>query len=91
MASVVTGRSLSPMVKGSRVAPVLDVGFSGRTHRPTTMRDQDGPSPRRLKMRSYSGQRRFYAGVDLHARSMFTHVLDHKCQTAFEKDLPADP
>ena len=42
-------------------------------------------------MRCYTGRHRFYAGVDLHARSMFTHVLDHQGQTAFEKDLPADP
>ena len=42
-------------------------------------------------MRCYTGQHRFYAGVDLHARSMFTHVLDHTGKTVFEKDLPAEP
>jgi transposase len=41
--------------------------------------------------RCYSGQHRFYCGVDLHARTMFTHVLDANGQTAFEQDLPADP
>jgi transposase len=40
---------------------------------------------------NYSQQHRFYCGVDLHARSMFTHVLDTKGKTVFEKDLPADP
>ena len=39
---------------------------------------------------TYSRQHRFYCGVDLHARSMFTHVLDHKGKTVFEQDLPAD-
>jgi transposase len=39
----------------------------------------------------YNRQHRFYCGVDLHARSLFTHVLDHKGKTVFEKDLPADP
>ena len=39
----------------------------------------------------YNQQRRFYYGVDLHARFMFTHVLDHKGKTVFEEDLPADP
>jgi hypothetical protein len=34
---------------------------------------------------------RFYAGIDLHARSMFTHILDHAGQTVFERDLPASP
>jgi transposase len=42
-------------------------------------------------MRCYTGQHRFYAGVDLHARSMYTHVLDHQGKTVFEQDLPAEP
>ena len=40
---------------------------------------------------NYNTQHKFYCGVDLHARSMLTHVLDHKGQTVFEKDLSADP
>ena len=31
---------------------------------------------------------RFYAGVDLHARSMFVFVLSAKGKTVFERDLP---
>jgi transposase len=42
-------------------------------------------------MRCYTGQHRFYVGVDLHARTMYTHVLDQAGKTAFAKDLPADP
>ena len=42
-------------------------------------------------MRFYNQQHRFYCGVDLHARSMFTHVLDQQGKTLFEKDLPACP
>jgi hypothetical protein len=42
---------------------------------PTTMRDQDGPSPERTWKMNYNTQHRFYCGVDLHARTMFTHVL----------------
>jgi transposase len=41
--------------------------------------------------RCYTGQHRFYCGVDLHARTLFTHVLDAKGKTVFEQDLPADP
>jgi hypothetical protein len=41
--------------------------------------------------RCYSGRHRFYCGVDLHARTMFVHVVDHKGQTVFEQDLPAGP
>jgi transposase len=42
-------------------------------------------------MRFYNQPHRFYAGVDLHARSMFTHVLDNCGRTVFERDLPAAP
>ena len=41
--------------------------------------------------RCYTGRHRFYCGVDLHARTMFLHILDHKGKTVFEQDLPADP
>ena len=42
-------------------------------------------------MRFYNQQHQFYAGVDLHARSMFTHILDQGGKTVFEQDLPASP
>src|SRR5947207_8108224 len=42
-------------------------------------------------MRCYTNPHRFYAGVDLHARTTYTHVLDHQGKTVFEKDLPAEP
>jgi hypothetical protein len=42
-------------------------------------------------MRLYNQPHRFYAGIDLHARSMFTHVLNEKGKTVFEHDLPARP
>src|SRR5262249_46132865 len=34
---------------------------------------------------------RFYAGVDLHARSLFLCVLDHEGQERFARNLPAAP
>jgi hypothetical protein len=58
----------------------------------TTKRDQDGPSPARTQdMPCYTGQHRFYCGVDLHARTMFVHILDRKGKTVFAEDLPANP
>jgi transposase len=42
-------------------------------------------------MRFYKHTHAFYAGVDLHARSMFTHILDNVGNTVFEADLPASP
>ena len=42
-------------------------------------------------MRFYSQPHQFYAGADLHARSMYTHVIDHGGKTVFERDLPAAP
>ena len=40
---------------------------------------------------NYNTQHRFYCGVDLHARSLFTHILDHKGKTVFEEDWPMRP
>jgi transposase len=40
---------------------------------------------------NYNRQHQFYCGIDLHARSMYVHVLDAKGKTRFEDDLPADP
>jgi transposase len=42
-------------------------------------------------MRFFNQPHRFYAGVDLHARSLFTHILDQQGRTVFAKDLPAQP
>ena len=42
-------------------------------------------------MPNYNQPHQFYAGVDLHARSMFVHVLSAKARTVFERDLPAEP
>jgi transposase len=50
--------------------------------RPVTGEDQD---------MYYTHRHRFYCGVDLHARTLFVHVLDDKGKTVFEQDLPADP
>ena len=36
-------------------------------------------------MRFYKQPHAFYAGVDLHARSMFTHILDHAGKTVFAR------
>jgi len=42
-------------------------------------------------MRVYKQPHAFYAGVDLHARTMYTHILDDHGRTVFERDLPACP
>ena len=41
-------------------------------------------------MPNYNQPHQFYAGVDLHARSMFVHILSAKGKTVFERDLPAE-
>ncbi len=42
-------------------------------------------------MRLYTGQHKFYAGIDLHARSMYIHILNDQGKTVFDQDLPASP
>ena len=41
--------------------------------------------------RHYSQAHRFYAGGDLHARSLYLHILDDQGRTRFEKNLAANP
>ena len=42
-------------------------------------------------MRFYNQPHSHYCGIDLHARSMYCHILDQHGQTVFERDLPAAP
>jgi len=42
-------------------------------------------------MRTYKTQHSYYCGVDLHARSLFVHILDDKGTTRLERDIPASP
>jgi len=42
-------------------------------------------------MRYYTQQHRFYAGGDLHARTLYLHVLDADGRTVFDQNLPARP
>jgi transposase len=42
-------------------------------------------------MRLYTRQHQFYAGIDLHARSLYAHVLDQRGRTVLDRDLPASP
>jgi transposase len=42
-------------------------------------------------MRFYNTPQAYYCGVDLHARSMFTHILDAQGSTVFASNLTADP
>src|SRR6266850_909851 len=39
------------------------------------------PVPKEVMMRFYNQQHRYYCGIDLHARSMFIHILDAQGQT----------
>jgi len=42
-------------------------------------------------MRFYNQPHQYYCGGDLHARSLYLHVLDSQGKTCFEKNLPACP
>jgi hypothetical protein len=42
-------------------------------------------------MRTYTGQHAYYCGIDLHARSLYLHVLDGAGVTRLERDIPASP
>ena len=42
-------------------------------------------------MRFYQQQHQYYCGVDLHARSMYLHILDADKRTLLDENLPAEP
>jgi len=42
-------------------------------------------------MRFYNQQHQYYCGGDLHARTLFVHILDSEGRTRFERNLPACP
>jgi hypothetical protein len=42
-------------------------------------------------VRFYTGQHRFYCGVDLHARTMHLCILDRDGQVVFDRNLAAGP
>ena len=42
-------------------------------------------------MRTYNQSHAYYCGIDLHARSLYLHVLDDKGTTRLERDIPASP
>src|SRR5579872_6894292 len=93
-APTVTGRSLAPKVQrdhGLSPGPSVEVSANARG-----VGNHDAGSGRPVAtegvpMRLYNQPHAFYAGVDLHARTMYTHVLDDRGRTVFERDLPACP
>jgi transposase len=42
-------------------------------------------------MRFYNQSHRFYAGGDLHTKTLYLHILDDQGKTRFEANLPANP
>ncbi len=42
-------------------------------------------------MRNYNQRHSYYCGVDLHARSLYVHVVDDTGKTRLEQNLPARP
>jgi len=39
-------------------------------------------------MRFYKQQHQFYCGIDLHARNMYTCIIDQKGKTRLHKNIP---
>src|SRR5207253_3935121 len=50
-----------------------------------------GPSYWEATMRFYTQQHRFYAGIDLHARTLHLCVLDQAGTVVFDHNLPCRP
>src|SRR5262245_15074396 len=89
MASLATGRT-RPNGKWGHGKPVPTVDLSAVAE---ARQPRSGIRPARRQgghpMRPYTIQHLHYCGVDLHARSLFLHVLDHAGTTRLERDIPA--
>src|SRR5262249_48281761 len=91
MASLATGRT-RPNGKRDhgKPGPTVDLSADACARQP-----RSGIRPARRQgghqMRVYTTPHSHYCGVDLHARSLFVHVLDHAGTTRLERDIPASP
>jgi hypothetical protein len=74
----VTGRSLSAKIKEFAACAGLS-------------RDQDSPITPWEKKSGLPSRSKLYSGVDLPARCLSAHNLNHKRAIVFDDDLPADP
>src|SRR5207302_8451614 len=87
------GGSLSHTWSGFRVVPYPSVGF--RKGVPSDHGAGSGPRPAQettaMTMRLYTGQHRFYCGIDLHARLLAVCVLDQAGAVVYRRQLPAEP
>ena len=63
----------------------------GKTHFPPRYAGSNPAQPRETIRRFYTKQHRFYAGIDLHARTLHLCVLDSAGNVVYDKDLPARP
>src|SRR6185312_14447295 len=71
------GPHLSPSITRSRVAPVAAWIFQVLLKHTNHEAGSGRPSPRRSRaMPNYNRQHAYYAGVDLHARTLFLHICD---------------
>ena len=77
----VTGRSLSPIGKEIAGCPGLNVEVSAGPKLGNHDAGSGRPATGEDMRMTYNQPHRFYCGVDLHARTLFTHVLDAKGKT----------
>src|SRR5437762_5767996 len=93
MASMVTGRACRQVKRDhGRAGPSVEVSagnWAAGNHdagsgRPVTTEAHG-------TMRLYTGQHQFYAGIDLHARSLYAHVLDSAAAPSSIATCPPHP
>jgi len=82
------GPHLSPSRMRSRVAPVAAWIFQPAPMPGNHEAGSGRPSPRRSQdMPNYHQPHAYYAGVDLHARTLFLHICDPSARSASRRTL----
>ena len=65
--------------------------FGAARNGSTTMQGLSPTHPKETMMRFYTGQHRFYCGVDLHTRTLSLSIVDSSGAIVCEAALPPEP
>src|SRR5262245_21778369 len=84
------GRKPVPVKYEIEELPLSQRG-SGRVRLPPRLAGSGPTQPRETTMRYYTQSHRFYAGIDLHARTLHLCVLDQQGSVVCDQNLPAKP
>jgi len=70
---------------------ILIMAFSGREVIKISITLTFNTQPKEAKMKFYTGNHKFYCGIDLHARKMYVCMLNNSGKIVLHKNIKTDP